>query len=74
MSSICNDENLKQPSALAYDADPNDWMFWSVVVDNDDNASGFSTAAQISVIPATGVTYVCETGRNRIVKVVSDGM
>merc|ERR1712185_650648 len=48
-------------------------MFGSATVDEESVASGFSTAVAIEWMPATGVTYCCETFHNRILKIESDG-
>ena len=66
-------EDLLQPSQMVFDADPDDWMFGSATVDEESVASGFSTAMAIEWMPATGVTYCCETFHNRILKIESDG-
>jgi len=64
---------LRQPTCMAYDPDPDGWMLWSATVDEDEEASGFSSAVSIEWYEAFGVTFCCDTHHNRIVSIQSDG-
>jgi len=78
VETLCSE--LSQPSAMAYDPDPGGWTLWSVAKDDDDddddddNASGFSRAiVDVEWVEATGITFCCDTHRNRIISIQSDG-
>jgi hypothetical protein len=56
-------EYLRQPSGQAYDADPDDWMLWSITYDDDDAASGFSNALtvrpKVKSVPQFQLMFCC---------------
>jgi hypothetical protein len=53
----------------SYDADPPDWQIWSVVVDEDEASSGFSSAITVEWFDSNGVTFCCDTHGNRITSI-----
>lgn len=53
----------------SYDADPPDWQIWSVLVDEDEAASGFSSAVTVRWFDSNGVTFCCDTHGNRITSI-----